>query len=76
MSDWENTENQEIILVELGDECYKVGHFGVTKIEQTVKSGEYSYIPYVRVWRGDEVLAEIPQHKTTCVIFKTIKYYA
>lgn len=46
-----------------------VNNAGVTRIEKTVKAGEYSYIPYVRVWKGDKVLAEHCQHKLNSVVF-------
>lgn len=40
-----------------------------TRIEATYKSGEYSNIPYVRVWDGDHALAEFCQHKLLGVFF-------
>ena len=50
-----------------------VGNAGVTRIEKTVKQGEYGYIPYVRVWVGDDVIAEHCQHKLNTVVFEPKK---
>ena len=48
---------------------YKVGLHGVTHIEACLKSGEYSDIPYLRVWAGDRCIAEFCQHKIVGVYF-------
>lgn len=48
---------------------YRVGENGVTRIEATIKSGTESYIPYLRVWRGDEAVAEFCQHRVFGVFF-------
>jgi len=53
-----------------GEGEWTVGRFGVTRIDKAVKSGEMSYIPYVRVWRGDVLAAEHSQHRLTGVYFK------
>ena len=42
--------------------AWRVGVDGVTLIEATEKNAEYCSIPYVRVWRGDAVVAEYCQH--------------
>lgn len=47
----------------------RVGHHGVTRIEKTVKAGECAFIPYVRVWVGDNAIAEHCQHRLNSVIF-------
>jgi hypothetical protein len=49
---------------------YAVGRNGVTRIEAFTKSGMYSEIPYVRVWRGDALAAEFCQHNIVGVYFK------
>ncbi len=46
-----------------------VGYDGVTRIEACEKSGMYSPIPYVRVWAGDQCLAEFCQHNIVGVYF-------
>jgi hypothetical protein len=51
-------------------EVYQVGHAGVTKIEATVKSGEYSHIPYIRVWKGEFAHSEFCQHGLVGVYFE------
>lgn len=51
---------------------YLVGRGGVTRIEAFTKSGMRADIPYVRVWRGDEPLAEFCQHGIVGVYFKTV----
>ncbi len=48
---------------------YRVGERGVTHIEPCSKSGEYSDIPYLRVWAGKKCLAEFSQHKASFVLF-------
>ena len=46
-----------------------VGRAGVTLIEACSKAGEHSYIPYIRVWRGGEAVAEYCQHGLRAVHF-------
>lgn len=47
-----------------------VGHQGVTRIEEIIKSGMSSDIPYLRIWKGDHVMAEFCQHHIVGVYFK------
>lgn len=49
---------------------YQVGSNGVTRIEAMTKPGMYCDIPYVRVWCGDEPVAEFCQHQIVGVYFK------
>ena len=76
MDTWEDTEDFEVdyILVKMfddgGEESFTVGSGGVTKIEKTYKSGMYSNIPYLRVFKGSEIVAEMCQHNVTLVGFK------
>ena len=49
---------------------YLVGHDGVTAIKIVSRFGPLDFIPYVEVWRGDRLFAEIPQHNTLSVEFK------
>lgn len=49
---------------------YAVGRNGVTRIEACQKSGAYSFIPYVRVWKGDVCEAEFCQHNIVGVYFE------
>ena len=75
MPEWHN--NQTIGRVVVGDlgegvEDYVVGRKdgrNVTRIEATTKSGMHSDIPYVRVWSGDNILAEFCQHNIIGVEF-------
>ena len=53
-----------------GECVWVVGQSGVTRIEKAVKTGEMSYLPYVRVWKGDILAAEHSQHRLTGVFFK------
>lgn len=55
----------------VGDEgtSFWVGYAGVTRIEAFTKSGMYSDIPYVRVWKGDKPEAEFCQHNIVGVYF-------
>lgn len=48
---------------------WSVGNAGVTRIEATMKNGEYAHIPYLRVWRGDVAAAEYCQHAVMEVLF-------
>lgn len=50
---------------------YLVGRNGVTRIEACTKPGPYSSIPYVRVWAGENCLAEFCQHNIVGVYFTT-----
>lgn len=54
---------------ENGEEGFTVGSNGVTRIEQTVKSGMYADIPYLRVWRGEYCLGEYCQHNIMGITF-------
>lgn len=45
---------------------------GVTRIEAYTKSGMYADIPYLRVWKGDECLAEYCQHNIVGIGFKVV----
>lgn len=47
---------------------YVVGR-NCTVIEACSKSGEYSDIPYLRVWLGKRCVAEFSQHKASFVLF-------
>lgn len=48
---------------------YAVGVNGVTRIEACEKSGQYSHIPYIRVWKGDACEGEFCQHNIVGVYF-------
>lgn len=50
---------------------YEVGKAGVTRIEAATKSGMHADIPYVRVWAGEEAIAEFCQHNIVGVYFET-----
>lgn len=52
---------------------YRVGRESVTRIEACTKSGMHADIPYVRVWAGDQCLAEFCQHNIVGVYFETEK---
>jgi hypothetical protein len=76
MSEW--LENQPpIYKVEVDSGCpgyssgraYVVGARGVTRIEAITKSGQYAYIPYVRVWVGDKPFTEFCQHNIVGIYF-------
>lgn len=48
---------------------FDVGKHGITRIEPIAKCGEYSHIPYFRVWRGNSVVGEFCQHKCLGVFY-------
>lgn len=49
--------------------AYCVGRGGVTRIEACQKNGEYTHIPYIRVWADEKCLAEFCQHNIVGVFF-------
>lgn len=51
-------------------EYHAVGKKGVTRIEACTKEGQYSDIPYLRVWSGDSCVGEFCQHNILAVNFK------
>lgn len=72
----EHLEGVEIDLIEIDtlpevQSRHLVGRNGVTRIEAFTKSGMHSNIPYVRVWCGDQPVAEFCQHNIVGVYFKT-----
>ena len=72
MREWEEERELEAVaIIDRGgeQEFYRVGYAGVTKVQPCEKSGEYSMIPYVRVWRG-EAFAEFCQHNIIAVYSK------
>lgn len=52
-----------------GGLAYLIGHDSVTEIRITKRHGPMDWIPYVEVYQGDLLYAEIPQHNTLCVEF-------
>lgn len=48
---------------------YTVGQEDVTGIEACEKSGLYANLPYIRVWQGDDCIAEFCQHNIVGVYF-------
>lgn len=68
--EWPNAGEIDYITWDSADGMLGVGIGGITRIEPVVKSGEMSFIPYVRVWKGDEIFSEHCQHKLTGVFFK------
>lgn len=52
-------------------ESYEVGRNGITKIEACAKSGMYSHIPYVRVWKNDVCVGEWCQHNILGLYFRS-----
>lgn len=59
----------DVYLSDEGSTFYRVGKDGVTRIEACQKSGLHANIPYVRVWAGDNCLAEFCQHNIVGVYF-------
>ena len=49
---------------------YEVGSYGVTRIEACTKPGMYADIPYIRVWKGENAVAEFCQHNIVGVYFR------
>lgn len=54
-----------------GEGSYCVGQHGTTRIEKAGKEGPHSYLPYVRVFKGEHVVAEFCQHMLNGVYFKS-----
>lgn len=65
---------QEIVAIYFRCEqqmAQRVGNAGVTKIEGGMKCGEQAYIPYLRIWKGDELYQEFCQHALEGIEYKT-----
>lgn len=62
---------REIDVFLSGDDLhyYSVGREGVTRIEALTKPGLHADMPYVRVWAGEECIAEFCQHNIVGVYF-------
>jgi hypothetical protein len=79
MDEWKETEKLKVkavyvrTLADGSDISYQVGHgpsqLACTRIEQFEKSGMHSYIPYLRIWKDDVIVAELCQHNIESVIF-------
>lgn len=48
---------------------YRIGFDGVTHMKIVKRHGPMDWIPYIEVWRGEKLHAEIPQHNTLSVEF-------
>ena len=72
-----DVEIERVVIVEEGTgdnycfEGYTVGTGDVTHIEAFTKSGMYSDLPYVRIWKGKTPYAEFCQHNIRGVYFKS-----
>jgi len=53
-----------------GGLCYRVGYDGVTEIKIVKRHGPMDWLPYVEVWKGERLFAEVPQHQTLTVEYK------
>jgi hypothetical protein len=49
---------------------YVVGHSGITKIEEIELPGLHCDIPHIRVWQGEEKVAEFCRHAIIGVWFE------
>lgn len=49
---------------------YSVGRAGVTKIEEIMLPGLHCDIPHIRVWQGDEKVAEFCRHAIIGIWFQ------
>lgn len=52
------------------DNRYVVGYGGITKIEEVPLPGLHCDIPHIRVWQGDEKVAEFCKHAIVGIWFK------
>ena len=51
---------------------YLIGHDGVTMMKIVKRHGPMDWIPYVEVWQGDHLYAEMAQHQCLCVEFQSL----
>jgi hypothetical protein len=62
-------DKREILAVhKAGDyqtEDFQVGRHGVTKIESYQEHGEYDYLPFVAVYKGDFLAVRVPAMNLT-----------
>jgi hypothetical protein len=56
-----------------GEDGYTVGHPGVTKIVETEKNGHMAALPYLAVYNGDNLIAELCQHNVTLVTYRNVE---
>jgi hypothetical protein len=52
-----------------GGLAYRIGYQDVTMMKIVKRHGVGDWMPYVEVWQGDRLFAEIPQHNTLTVEF-------
>ena len=52
---------------------FEVGQNGITKIEAFTKPGLHCDLPYFRVWRHRQPMAEFSQHQIVGVYFKQVE---
>lgn len=69
---WQSRQIQSVTVwaFETEAESYEVGKKGTTAIVPIFKSGEYCDLPYVQIWKGEQLYAEFAQHKCQGVYFK------
>lgn len=73
------TEEQSIKVVMfqhengMTDNRYVVGHGGVTKIEEFMLPALHCDIPHIRVWQGDEKVAEFCRHAIVGIFYSHSK---
>ena len=51
--------------------AYLLGFEGVTTIKVVKRHGPMDWIPYIEVWQGEHLHAEMAQHQCLVVEFKT-----
>lgn len=51
--------------VNCAGEGYVLGRGGVTRIAAYNECGEYAYIPWVAIYRGEEIAMRFPAHQLT-----------
>ena len=56
-----------------GIEEFVVDGERVTLIEEVELPGEYSMIPYIRVWRNETCIAEFNKHKLQYILYGKAK---
>jgi hypothetical protein len=51
-------------------EAYDVGYGDVTEIRKVGRPSHYCDVPYIEVWKGDDLYAEFCQHNVAAVYFE------
>jgi hypothetical protein len=77
MSITERSDVHHVFIIPHNDDdgglAYLIGFDGVTSMRIVARHGPLDFIPYIEVWKGNHLHAEVPQHQTLSVEFARAK---